>query len=411
MKCQHQRLENDFTALEQFGQLENGGFTRLAFSDEDMKARDWLQNAMMEADMSVRVDSFGNIHGRREGRHNLPPVMIGSHLDTVPEGGNYDGIVGVLAGLEVVRTLNDHGIETKRPIEVINFSAEESSRFGMATMGSKVLCGKLDLETIKQLTDSDGTSLYEALQGCGYNPDEIASVAMKPGEIHAFLEMHIEQGPILEAKRCPIGIVSSIAAPTRFKVTVQGRADHSGTTPMNMRKDALVAASELVLGVEQITSKEAGEKTVGTVGYLNVAPGAMNVVPGKVELGIDIRDVVMVDKNSAVAAIASLIDEISGRRGVEITYQQLCNDEPVSLSPPIIDLLIETANKNEVPHLIMPSGAGHDAMNMAQLTDVGMIFIPSVGAVSHNIAEFSRMEDICNGTDLLLQAALELAQG
>ncbi|SEA71363.1 N-carbamoyl-L-amino-acid hydrolase [Desulfuromusa kysingii] len=410
MKCQQQRLENDFTELSKFGPLENGGFTRLAFSREDVAARGWLQKKMEDAGLEVRIDAFGNISGRRKGLSALPAVVMGSHLDTVPEGGNYDGAVGVLAGLEVIRTLNDNNLETKRPIEVINFSAEESSRFGMATMGSKALAGKFDLDTLNKLVDKNGTSLYQALKECGYAADEIASVTIEPGQIHAFMEMHIEQGPVLEMQGLPIGIVTSIAAPTRFKVSIEGRADHSGNTPMAIRKDALTGASELILGVERIASKEAGEKTVGTIGYLYVTPGAMNVVPGKVELGIDIRDVNMGDKDKAVKAVIELMDAIAERRGLKISYQQLCNDEPVALSDKIIKTLKDAADKLQLPSLIMPSGAGHDAMNMARLTDTGMIFIPSVGGISHNIAELSNMADIYAGTEVLLQATLQLAQ-
>ncbi len=410
MTCQRDRLEKDFAELEQFGSLENGGFTRVAFSLEDLAARSWLKETMEAAGLAVFIDAVGNIRGRRAGRLDLPPIMLGSHLDTVPEGGNYDGSVGVLAALEVIRILNDRKLTTNRPIEVINFSAEESSRFGIATIGSKALIGKLDLPGLQKLVDKDGFTLYETLKESGYRPDNILHLCQQPGQIHAFLELHIEQGPVLEEKDYPIGIVTDIAAPTRFKIILEGRADHSGNTPMEMRKDALAAASELILGVEQIATTEAGENTVATVGYLYVTPGAMNVIPGRVELGIDIRDVNMADKNKAVSAVTGVIQQVADKRGVDISAERLCHDKPVALSEKIITTLKEAAENIGLPYLIMPSGAGHDAMNMAQVTDVGMIFIPSVGGVSHNIEEFSRMEDICTGTELLLEATLRLAQ-
>jgi beta-ureidopropionase / N-carbamoyl-L-amino-acid hydrolase len=222
--------------------------------------------------------------------------------------------------------------------------------------------------------------------------------------------VHIEQGPVLETKGCSIGIVTSISAPTRFKVTIEGRADHSGNTPMTMRKDALIAASELTLGVERIAAHEAGQSTVGTVGYQYISPGAMNVIPGKVELGIDIRDINMADKDKAVAGVIALMEEISMRRDVKISHQQLCNDEPVALSDKIINALKDAADEVGLESLKMPSGAGHDAMNMARLTDTGMIFIPSIDGVSHNIAERSKIEDIYAGTNVLLHATLKLAQ-
>lgn len=409
MACQRHRLEADFAELGKFGSLETGGFTRVAFSLEDLAAKEWLQQAMVAAGLDVSIDAVGNIRGRRAGRENLPPVVLGSHLDTVPEGGNYDGSVGVLAALEIVRTLNDLNLVTKRPLEVVNFSAEESSRFGMATIGSKAMCGKIDLATLHRLRDQEGFSLYESLQANDFAPDDINQAVLQAGDIHAFLELHIEQGPVLEQKNCPIGIVTSIAAPTRFKVTVEGRADHSGNTPMALRKDALAAAAELVLGAERI-AKEVSKDTVATVGYLYVSPGAMNVIPGRVELGIDIRDISMENKDKATSAILDLIDMIAARREVVIRQEQLCDDVPVRLSGKIISTLVDAAETADIDFIKMPSGAGHDAMNMATITDVGMIFIPSVGGISHNIDEYSRMEDICVGADLLFDTTIRLAQ-
>jgi N-carbamoyl-L-amino-acid hydrolase len=409
MSLRPERLENDFKELARFGSLENGGFTRVAFSLEDLAARSWLQGAMEAAGLDVIIDAVGNIRGRRAGKEDLPVVMLGSHLDTVPEGGNYDGSVGVLAALEIVRCLNDQKIETRRPIEVINFSAEESSRFGVATIGSKALIGKIQLEDLKSLSDRDGFTLFDSLKVSSYHPENIGFSQLFPDQIHAFMELHIEQGPVLEEKNCQLGIVTSIAAPSRFKVVIEGRADHSGNTPMDMRQDALTAASELVLGVEKIAKQQAGKNTVATVGYLDVAPGVMNVIPGRVDLGIDIRDVNAKDKDRAVAAVIQLMDKIAAKRDLVISYQQLCHDEPVELSANIISTLESAANDIKRPYIKMPSGAGHDAMNMAEITKVGMIFIPSVGGVSHNIEEYSRMEDICAGAELLLAATLKLA--
>jgi len=408
MRCDIDRFEKDFNEIRQFGLLENGGVTRLAFTNEGMQARKWLIGKMEEIGLNVSVGPFGNIKGTLEGEEDLPPVMVGSHIDTVPEGGHYDGIIGVLAGLEIARTIKERGKKTKRPFTVVNFSAEESSRFGMATSGSKVIQGNITVEKIKTLKDKDGISLYEALKECGYDPDNIEKAKIEKGGVHAFLELHIEQGPVLENKNIPIGIVTSIAAPTRFKVSVQGRADHSGNTPMNMRNDALAGAAEIITGVENITSKEAGENTVGTVGFLDVTPNAMNVIPGKVDLGIDIRDINMDDKNRAVEKIKSLIGEISERRNLKIDYDVLCDDRPVDMSDKIISEISSTAEENDIQCIKMPSGAGHDAMNMAKITDAGMIFIPSRDGISHNINEFSEMKDIETGMNLLMKTVLKL---
>ncbi|MDK2822879.1 MAG: beta-ureidopropionase / N-carbamoyl-L-amino-acid hydrolase [Clostridia bacterium] len=410
MKVNKERLKQDFDNIARFGKLDNGGVTRLAFSEEDLKARQYLLDVMKSLNLKVSIDAFGNIRGRREGQFDLPPVMIGSHLDTVPNGGHYDGVIGVIGALEVIRVLNENNIVTKRPIEVINFSCEESSRFRAGTLGSKVMVGKFTKDKLKTSIDKDGISLYDALKQAGYDPDRLEDARINNGDIYAFMEMHIEQGPVLEQEKYQVGIVTAIAAPTRFKVLIEGRADHSGNTPMNMRKDALTGASALILGVEQIAKSEAGERTVGTVGYVYVEPGAMNVVPGKVELGIDIRDINSTDKKVAVKKVIDLIHKIQKQRNLEIKYEILADEEPVVLSNKIISCLENEAKKYGFSYKLMPSGAGHDAMYMTNVTNVGMIFIPSINGVSHNIAEFSRMEDIKMGTDLLLKATIKLAQ-
>lgn len=410
MKINKKRIENDFNEIAQFGSLKNGGVTRLAFTQEDMDARNYLKKVMQDMNLSVSIDAFGNMRGKRKGKEELPPVVIGSHLDTVPEGGHYDGVVGVITALEVIRVLNENKITTKRPIEVINFSAEESSRFGGATLGSKAISGKLTDEDLIKYKDSDGISLYKALETSGFNPDNLASAELSLGDIYSFIEIHIEQGSVLETKDVPIGIVTAIAAPTRFNVVIKGKADHSGTTPMSLRHDALVAASELVLGVEQVAKKQAGEATVATVGYLNVKPGAMNVVPGEVELGIDIRDINSTDKNKAVQSVKKLMEKISLNRSIKIDYVELTNDEPVILDDQVINTLESVAKNLEIPYAKMHSGAGHDTMNMADITRAGMMFIPSEDGISHNIEEFSKMDDICLGAEILLKATLDLAQ-
>jgi N-carbamoyl-L-amino-acid hydrolase len=316
----------------------------------------------------------------------------------------------VLAALETVRVLNDQGLATRRPIEVINFSAEESSRFGVATLGSKAMIGAINPEDLDRLVDEDGISLRQALLDAGCVAGDMESVRAARGDVYAFLELHIEQGPVLERERLPVGIVTAIAAPTRLKVVVTGRADHSGTTPMNTRKDALACASEVVLGVERIAGREAGENTVGTVGYLRVAPGVMNVVPERVEMGIDLRDIGREDKKEAASKIIDLMTEVAERRKLVIEWETLSDEDPVPLSDRLIDILARTAEDAGMPYLKIPSGAGHDAMNLAKITDAGMIFIPSLGGISHNVAEKSRFEDICRGTELLVRAVFALAQ-
>jgi N-carbamoyl-L-amino-acid hydrolase len=409
MRVKAERIQNDLENLSRFGGLEGGGISRLAFTSADREARDYLRDSLALQGLGTVQDAMGNMRARRHGTRDLAPVMIGSHLDSVPSGGCYDGAVGIVAALEVIRVLDDLGIETRRPIEVINFSAEESSRFGASTLGSKAMTGHLSQEHLHMYKDKDGVSLYEAMKLFGLNPDGLESVRIQPGDVYAFIEMHIEQGRVLESFGIPLGIVTSIAAPTRIRVFVIGRADHSGATPMDLRADALTAASEIILGVERIASVEAGPHTVGTVGYANAQPGVLNVIPGKVELGIDIRDIDKDSKDLAVRKIISLLEYVGNNRGVKVDYRILADETPVTLSGKIIGALEEAAQALGYPYRLMPSGAGHDAMYMAEVTETGMIFVPSREGISHNVAEYTAVEDIARGAELLLEAVLHLA--
>lgn len=409
MRVKAERIQNDLENLSRFGGLEGGGISRLAFTSADREARDYLRDSLARQGLGTVQDAMGNMRARRHGTRDLAPVMIGSHLDSVPSGGCYDGAVGIVAALEVIRVLDDLGIETRRPIEVINFSAEESSRFGASTLGSKAMTGHLSQEHLHMYKDKDGVSLYEAMKLFGLNPDGLESVRIQPGDVYAFIEMHIEQGRVLESFGIPLGIVTSIAAPTRIRVFVIGRADHSGATPMDLRADALTAASEIILGVERIASVEAGPHTVGTVGYANAQPGVLNVIPGKVELGIDIRDIDKDSKDLAVRKIISLLEYVGNNRGVKVDYRILADETPVTLSGKIIGALEEAAQALGYPYRLMPSGAGHDAMYMAEVAETGMIFVPSREGISHNVAEYTAVEDIARGAELLLEAVLHLA--
>ncbi|HOL02688.1 MAG TPA: M20 family metallo-hydrolase [Bacillota bacterium] len=409
MRVKAERIQYDLENLSSFGGLEGGGISRLAFTSADREARDYLRDSLALQGLGTVQDAMGNMRARRHGTRDLAPVMIGSHLDSVPSGGCYDGAVGIVAALEVIRVLDDLGIETRRPIEVINFSAEESSRFGASTLGSKAMTGHLSQEHLHMYKDKDGVSLYEAMKLFGLNPDGLESVRIQPGDVYAFIEMHIEQGRVLESFGIPLGIVTSIAAPTRIRVFVIGRADHSGATPMDLRADALTAASEIILGVERIASVEAGPHTVGTVGYANAQPGVLNVIPGKVELGIDIRDIDKDSKDLAVRKIISLLEYVGNNRGVKVDYRILADETPVTLSGKIIGALEEAAQALGYPYRLMPSGAGHDAMYMAEVAETGMIFVPSREGISHNVAEYTAVEDIARGAELLLEAVLRLA--
>jgi N-carbamoyl-L-amino-acid hydrolase len=409
MRVKAERIQNDLENLARFGKLEGGGISRLAFTSADREARQYLQHSLAQQGLNTTQDAMGNMRARRSGIGNLAPIMIGSHLDSVPSGGCFDGVVGIVAALEVIRVLDEQGIKTLRPIDIINFSAEESSRFRASTLGSKAMTGHLSREQLHMYKDKEGLSLYEAMRLFGLNPEGLESVRIQPGDVYAFIETHIEQGRVLESLGVPLGVVTSIAAPTRIRVHLTGRADHSGATPMDLRADALVAAGEVILGVERIASVEAGPHTVGTVGYANASPGVLNVIPGQVELGIDIRDIDKNSKDLAVSKVISLLEDVGRRREVKVDYEILADEAPVTLSDKIINTLEKAAQALGYPYRLMPSGAGHDAMYMAEVAQTGMIFVPSQEGISHNIAEYTPLEDIARGTEVLLEAVLQLA--
>lgn len=404
------RLEENFRKLATIGAQVDGGITRLAFSDADWEARSFIIELMQQAGLAVRVDAFGNLIGRREGTDGAAPVvMLGSHIDSVPNGGNFDGGLGVLAAIEVVQCLQEAGVQTRHPIEVVVFMAEESSRFGIATMGSKAFCGKLSLTQLEQLTDKQGMTLIEAMQQRGLEPEKVAA-ARYVGEIKAFFELHIEQGRVLENSGDQIGIVTGIAAPTRFKVVVTGQADHSGATPMNMRQDALTAAAEIILLVEKLAGQEAHNGTVGTTGMVEAEPGVMNVIPGRVELGIDIRGIVASSKQQVVQELTAGLAEIENRRGVAIESRTITDEKPVEISREIVEFLHGIAKDGQYASRLMPSGAGHDAMHLAGIAPTGMLFISCKGGVSHNPAEYASIEDITAGTQVMFRAVTKLAE-
>ena len=403
------RLSEHFQQLEGIGQDIKGGITRLAFSDADWEARALIIEFMKEAGLSIRIDSFGNIIGRREGSNPAAPVvMTGSHIDSVPNGGNYDGVVGVLGAIEALQCLNEKGEKNYHPIEVVVFMSEESSRFGVATLGSKAFCGKLSREQLDSLIDKNGVSLADALRQRNLSPEKITD-ARYDKDIKAFLEIHIEQGKVLETTGQQLGIVAGIAAPTRLRAVISGQADHSGATPMNMRQDALTAAAEIVLLVEKLAKSEAHNSVVGTTGIIKAEPGGMNVIPGKVELGIDIRGIDADSKKRTVERLLAGFEDIKQQRNVGIEVTTLSNDAPVKLSEDIVVFLTDICSQNSLPSMVMPSGAGHDAMHIAAFAPTGMVFIPCRDGISHNPAEYARIEDIAAAADVLREAIQKLA--
>ena len=397
---QKERLQKDFDAMAQLTGLGEG-INRLAFTDADWEGRQYIIDRMTDAGLDVEIDEFGNVVGYKVGTNpDLPVVMVGSHTDSVPNGGNYDGVVGVLSAIEVVRSIIDDGFEHDHTIAVVDFMCEESSRFGAATLGSKAMRGKLTLNDLHRLVDKQGVSLYDSLKERKLHPDAIESMAYNR-PVKAFIEMHIEQGKVLEHEQKQIGIVSGIAGPERFYVTIRGNANHSGATPMNLRHDALCGASKIILGIEEVTSMQEEPPVVGTVGIAEVVPGAMNVIPGAVKLGVDIRSISKVARDSVVFLIKELIDVIAEKRGLSYTIEPISKDHPVSMHPAMIREIEETVKSVGVDYMTMQSGAGHDAMHWADVVPTGMIFIPCREGISHNPAEFAAMNDIVVGAEVL----------
>lgn len=405
-----ERLGENFHRLAAIGAQPGGGITRLAFSDADWEAREFIMELMQAAGLTIRLDAFGNILGRREGlAPAAPAVLLGSHIDSVPNGGNYDGVAGVLAAIEVCRCLAIRGESHYHPIEVVVFMAEESSRFGMATLGSKAFCGKLSGGQLEQYRDGEGVSLAAALRQRGLIPEKIGN-ARYPGGIKAFLELHIEQGKVLETMERQIGVVTGIAAPSRLKVILTGQADHSGATPMHMRQDALTAAAEVILLVEKLAGQEGHNGTVGTTGIVKAEPGVMNVIPGRVELGIDIRSISAGSKQLVLDQLSAGMAEIAFRRGAAVEIITLTDETPVEISREMVEFLDNIAGESGYSHMRLPSGAGHDAMHLAEIAPTGMLFVPCRGGISHNPAESASTEDIAAAAEVLLTAVSRLAQ-
>jgi len=389
--------------------LSDKGITRLAYTDLDFAAQKWLLEQVKDLNLIVTEDSVGNTFLRRPGIDNsLPPIAMGSHLDTVIQAGAYDGIVGVVGAFEALYMLQDEKLMT--PVEVIIFRAEESSRFGFATMGSKLMTGSATPEQLSQGTKKNEKSFVEALRANGYNPDSYEDAIKAPGCYKCFLEIHIEQGKVLDETGEQIGIVHNIAAPTRFKIVVEGMADHSGATPMGFRKDALVAGAKLILAVQKAAEEEAKNGTVATVGVVDVEPSSINVVPGKATLWVDLRGVDNTSIAKTLDKIQKAMANVADSDKVVISQEMLAADKPVALSEALADKFAKICEKMGVKYRHMNSGAGHDAMHMVKLAPTSMLFIPCKDGISHNPAEFAKLEDICIGIEVLAKMVKNMDQ-
>ncbi len=383
--------------------------TRVVFSEQDQRARLWLKQRASDAGLEVREDAVGNTFFRWPGADpDLPAVATGSHIDAIPHAGMYDGTVGVLGGLEAIRALRQSGFRPRRSIELVLFTSEEPTRFGIGCLGSRLLAGVLTAERVVTLRDPNGATLDELREGAGFT-GPLFSVPLSPGHYIAWLELHIEQGPLLERERLPLGVVTGIAAPASYRFEITGLGGHAGALLMPDRRDALCAAAEVILSVERQTLSTGAVDTVATVGTCQVHPGAVNSVPSRVALELDLRDTDPGRRDGVIAAVRGDIAEIAKKRGVTITEQIVNADQPAACSPELIDLLENSVKQIGAPSRRMVSRAYHDSLFLARIAPIGMLFIPCRDGVSHRPEEYAAPEDIALGTRVLALALAKLA--
>jgi N-carbamoyl-L-amino-acid hydrolase len=404
------RLAGDLRGLSRIGLHEDGSVSRLAFSLADLRARQYMIHLLQQAGLRVSVDGIGNLIGRLEAAAPGPAaVALGSHIDSVPHGGRFDGTVGAVVALEIARALLESGVRLRRPLEVLIFAAEESSRFGFSTIGSSAMAGTSDPDRLLQLADRDGERLGQILARLGINAEEVRAARRPPGAIGHYLELHIEQGRILVETGKHLGVVRAIAAPCRLKIVFRGRADHSGATPMHLRRDALVAAAHLITFVEATCRAERTVPVVGTVGVIEARPGAMNVVPGEASVWVDLRSISAPARTECRDRVIRYARDLATERQLGAEIETVMEDPPVDMDPEVAALLARISDERRIDYMMMDSGAGHDAMQMASIARAGLLFVPSREGISHNPREWTSMAEIVLGAEVLLEATLRLA--
>jgi N-carbamoyl-L-amino-acid hydrolase len=394
------RLNETMSAMKAFGAMPGGGSARVAYSEANLDALRYVEALMKEAGLSTRIDAAGNLVGTRPGLESeLKPLMAGSHIDTVPNGGHYDGVVGSMAAVEVARTLHDRGIELRHPVEFIIWSNEEGGKNGSRAMGGLVSPQEFDLPSLGE------RRLGEGMRFLGGDPGALASVARGPGDAAAYLELHIEQGAILDQRDIDIGVVQGIVGIRRWNISVEGMTNHAGTTPMDQRRDALYVASRLVTLIRDEITRVPGSQ-VGTVGRIEAFPGAPNVIPGKATLSLEIRDLSMERIGQFFDAIRVAADDLARETSTTIRFEQFYESLAAPTDEHLQAMVADSAEALGLSTLYMPSGAGHDAQSLAAICPLGMIFVPSDGGISHSPEEYTSPAAIANGADVLLAVLL-----
>lgn len=400
------RLWQTFQEYSGIGATDNNGLHRLTLSASDKQIRDRFVTDLENLDLSIRIDKIGNVFGRREGTDSsAPPVLIGSHLDSQPYGGRYDGQLGVLAALETLRAFDDQDVQTTRSIEIVNWTNEEGARFKPALMGSGVYAGAHELDTILETTDENGTTVAEALEEIGYRGDAPVTPREKP---HSYLELHIEQGPYLEEHGNSVGIMEGINGMAWLKATIHGQSNHAGPTPMHTRSDALVAAADVITAVRRL-STHLGDDVVTTVGELSVNPNSVNVIPSEAMFTIDLRSYNDTTVDEGIQAVEAELDAACEREGVTYTLEKLWQIPHTEFSSRVRETAVEAAQETGRSFERMVGAAGHDASYINEVTDAGMLFAPSVDGITHNEAEFTEWDDVVAGIDVYANTVQVLA--
>jgi len=403
------RLQSEIDELALISDAEPPAVTRIVFTARDLEARAWLNKKCAEAGLIIRLDAIGNTFFRWPGADShAAAVATGSHIDAIPNAGKYDGVVGVLGGLEAIRALQRSGFQPKRAIELILFTSEEPTRFGIGCLGSRVLSGTLTPETARQLKDNLNQTLVDTLRSAGMAGD-LDSVRLPAGCYHAFVELHIEQGPLLERAKIPLGVVASIAAPASLEVRIEGAGGHAGGMLMPGRKDALCAASEIILAVEEAARASESTDTVTTVGICEVFPGAVNSIPSRVRLTLDLRDTELPRRDKVLQSIKDRAQQISENRGVSVQFHTVNADAPATCAAVVTDALVRAARKHNLPYQMMVSRAYHDSLFMSRIAPTGMLFVPCRDGYSHRPDEFASTADIGRGVLVLAETLAGLA--
>lgn len=402
------RILGRLEELYQCGAQEDGTFTRMAYSPEDRKGREIFMDYFRKLGIEPETDAAGNLIARLEGEDpKLPAIMTGSHLDTVPDGGRYDGALGCVAGLEVCQTLIESGRRLRHPLEIVVFTDEEGFRFGSGMLGSGAMCGQ-DLHVSGEDQDMCGQTRGEVLKACGLKVSELGNARRSKDSVHCFLELHVEQGASLHKKRIPVGVVTSIAGVSRFEIKVTGEANHAGSTVMEDRKDALVAAARFVARVPEIVAACGNPFTVATVGTMKVVPNSVNVIPGEAYFRLEIRDqdekVMETIEQKLRECLASICEEM----GEEYSFNRFSYHEPAPMTEWVRDAIEASVRELDIPYTKVPSGAFHDSLLMTAVFPTGMIFVPSVGGISHSRYEFTEGSDIGQGCRVLLETVLRV---